>query len=203
MIGNKLLELRKKKGLSQEEVAEKLNVTRQTISKWETEQSAPDFDKIIPLCELYQISADELLRGIKVNKSEISKEDGKRKKALGIATGILLYFLAVVWICVSIPAFKFDPILSTALFLLICGVATFLIVFVCYFYNDKKEAKKECNPLVKQINEVIACIVLIIYLVLSFITMAWHITWILWVIYELIQEVIKLIFMLRGDNYEK
>ena len=51
MIGEKLLELRKKKGLSQEEVAQELNVSRQTISKWETDQSTPDFDKIIPLGE--------------------------------------------------------------------------------------------------------------------------------------------------------
>ena len=49
-LGEKLLELRKAKNLSQEEVAEKLNVTRQTVSKWETNQSTPDFDKIVPLC---------------------------------------------------------------------------------------------------------------------------------------------------------
>ena len=54
-IGEKLFELRKKKNLSQEEVADKLNVTRQTVSKWETNQSTPDFDKIVPLCELFEI----------------------------------------------------------------------------------------------------------------------------------------------------
>ena len=51
-LGEKLFELRKAKNLTQDEVAEKLNVTRQTISKWETNQSAPDFDKIVPLCEI-------------------------------------------------------------------------------------------------------------------------------------------------------
>ena len=61
-LGEKLFELRKKKNLTQDEVAEKLNVTRQTVSKWETNQSTPDFDKIIPLCELYEISTDELLK---------------------------------------------------------------------------------------------------------------------------------------------
>ena len=49
-LGETLLKLRKQKGLSQEEVADKLNVTRQTISKWETNQSMPDFDKIVPIC---------------------------------------------------------------------------------------------------------------------------------------------------------
>ena len=64
-IGEKLFELRKEKNLSQEEVADKLNVSRQTISKWETNQSTPDFDKIIPICELFEISTEELLTGKK------------------------------------------------------------------------------------------------------------------------------------------
>ncbi len=67
-IGEKLFELRKQKNLSQEEVAEKLNVTRQTVSKWETNQSTPDFDKIIPICELFEISTEELLTGKKVEE---------------------------------------------------------------------------------------------------------------------------------------
>ena len=62
-LGERLYELRKKKGLSQEEVAEKLNVTRQSVSKWETDESKPDFDKIVPICELYEISTNELLSG--------------------------------------------------------------------------------------------------------------------------------------------
>ena len=67
-IGEKLFELRKQKNLSQEEVAEKLNVTRQTVSKWETNQSTPDFDKIIPICELFENSTKELLTGKKVEE---------------------------------------------------------------------------------------------------------------------------------------
>lgn len=64
-LGNRLYEMRKEKGLSQEKTAEMLGVTRQTISKWETDQSTPDFDKILPLCELYGISTEELLTGKK------------------------------------------------------------------------------------------------------------------------------------------
>ena len=74
-LGERLFELRKTKNLSQEEVAEKLNVTRQTVSKWETNQSTPDFDKIIPLCELFEISTDELLTGI---KKETKKEENEK-----------------------------------------------------------------------------------------------------------------------------
>ena len=82
-LGERLLNLRKKEHLSQEEVAFKLNVSRQTISKWETDQSTPDFDKIAPLCELYGITADELLTGkkeeIKEEKLSSNKEEIAKK----------------------------------------------------------------------------------------------------------------------------
>lgn len=205
-IGNKLLELRKKRGLSQEEAAEKLGVSRQTISKWETDQSTPDFDKLSLICKLYNITADELINGTSKEKQE-EKEglkesvlENRKKRALGIGLGICLYFLAVVEVMVTIPLGVLNPIVGSAIFLAICGIATGIIVYVCMIYKESKEEKKEKdeNPIVKQINEVIAIIVLIIYLLVSFLTMAWHITWILWIIYALIEEIVKLIFALKG-----
>lgn len=60
-LGNKLISLRKKAGLSQEEVADKLNVTRQTISKWENDQSKPELVKAKLLSELYCVGYDYLI----------------------------------------------------------------------------------------------------------------------------------------------
>ena len=60
-FGNKLYELRKEKGLSQEELANHLEVTRQTVSKWELGDSTPDLDKLVLLSELFEISLDELV----------------------------------------------------------------------------------------------------------------------------------------------
>ena len=77
-IGEKLYELRKGKNLSQEEVAEKLNVTRQTVSKWETNQSSPDFDKILPICELFEISTEELITGKKTKEKNNENEEMKK-----------------------------------------------------------------------------------------------------------------------------
>ena len=51
-LGERLLGYRTNIGMSQEKLAEKIGVSRQTISKWETNQSTPDFDKILPLCEV-------------------------------------------------------------------------------------------------------------------------------------------------------
>ena len=204
--------MRKQKNLSQEEVANCLNVSRQTISKWETDQSTPDLDKIGPLCELFEISADELIIGKKENKEVVINQstqkideinDNKRKKALGIGKGVLIYFLAIAWIMISIPVMRINPILASAIFLIICGIATYLIIYSCIIYKNKKTEESSENKLLKQIQNIIGCFNLIIYLLISFITMAWHITWILWIVAGLIEEIVKLIFMLKGDKNEK
>jgi len=62
-LGEKLLYLRKKKGLSQEDVAEKLGVSRQTVSKWETDQTVPELIKAKLLSQLYNVSYDYLISG--------------------------------------------------------------------------------------------------------------------------------------------
>ena len=60
-FNNKLYELRKQKGFSQEELANRLNVSRQTVSKWEVCDSTPDMEKLIAISDLFGISLDELV----------------------------------------------------------------------------------------------------------------------------------------------
>lgn len=62
-IGKKLKDARIGSGLTQESVAEKINVSRQTISNWENEKSYPDIISVIKLSDLYSISLDSLLKG--------------------------------------------------------------------------------------------------------------------------------------------
>lgn len=62
IFADKLIQLRKKAGWSQEELAEQMNVTRQSVSKWEGAQSVPDLGKIIRLSELFNVSTDYLLK---------------------------------------------------------------------------------------------------------------------------------------------
>lgn len=62
-MGEKLLKLRKARGWSQEEMAERVGVTRQAISRWESDSAKPDADNIITLCDLFGVSSDYLLRG--------------------------------------------------------------------------------------------------------------------------------------------
>jgi transcriptional regulator with XRE-family HTH domain len=111
-FNNKLYELRKQKGLSQEELANRLNVSRQTVSKWEVGESSPDMEKLVAISELFDISLDELVLDKAVKKEEASEqvvkselhsdikehvlaEDNKKKakkglKIAGIVLGVLL-----------------------------------------------------------------------------------------------------------------
>ena len=103
---NKLYHLRKQKGLSQEELANRLNVSRQTISKWEVGDSTPDMGKLIAISDMFQISLDELVMdkvqtqtGETPSKAEVVNElkekvltdenKKKAKKVLKIAAIIL------------------------------------------------------------------------------------------------------------------
>lgn len=207
-LGQRLIKLRKSKQLSQEEVAEKLNVTRQTVSKWETDQSSPDFDKILPLCELFEISTDELLTGKKKKIKEqgeiiLDTNENKKKRTMGLVISILLYVLSAVWIMISIPVLKINPVVGSAIFLLICGIATCILIYTrIMFKKEKTEEQKKKDKLYKQIEDISGLITVIIYLGISFVTMAWHITWFIWLIYALIMEIVKLIISLRGDHNE-
>ena len=62
IFADKLIELRKKNGMTQEELAEQMNVSRQSVSKWEGAQSVPDLDKILKLSKLFGVTTDYLLK---------------------------------------------------------------------------------------------------------------------------------------------
>lgn len=83
----KLINLRKQKGLSQEELAEQLGVSRQAVSRWELGQTLPDIVNLVQLCELFGVSADYLVKDEATRKSsadgnENPEEAKKKEKAL-------------------------------------------------------------------------------------------------------------------------
>lgn len=80
-IGQRLAEMRKQAGLSQEALAEKLGISRQAVSKWERAESAPDTDNLIALSKLYGVSLDELLLPGQPEKSQQSPFEEKAPAA--------------------------------------------------------------------------------------------------------------------------
>lgn len=238
-LGERLFELRKVKNLTQDDVAEKLNVTRQTISKWETNQSTPDFDKIVPLCELYEISPNELLTGEKEKKEEqdtidnensnefnwneakkhlftrgkdneenyenMTKNQIKRKSAEVVSRSILIFFIAIAYAGIGTTVLMINPIIVGCTFLILIGWGVTRIVkhymSIPKFEKTKEEEKQD--KILKQITDIIGGIGLAIYFIISFTTMAWHITWIIFIIIGLVNQIVKLIFMLKGDNEDE
>ena len=129
-IANRLVELRKKNGLSQEELADKLGLSRQAVSKWERAESSPDTDNLICLAKLYNVSLDDLLNTdqsieeisneVKEKNNEekndnccvkkekhapLSEKDKKRAKVFdvidAITTGTLFFIATIIYFLVS------------------------------------------------------------------------------------------------------
>ena len=229
-IGEKLFELRKDKNMTQDYVAEKLNVSRQSVSKWETNQSTPDFDKIVPLCELYEISPNELLMNDKqesvsnenigngkinkffawgkdkeINCENMTRTQIKQKSAEVVSSSILIFFIAVAFTGVGIFVMGWNPIVVGCTFLMLVGYGVIKIVkhymSIPKFKKTIEEEKED--KIVKQINNTIESVGVIIYFIVSFMTMAWHITWIIFLIIGLIEQIVKLIFLLKEENQDE
>lgn len=100
-IGKQLKEAREKSNLTQEQVAEKVFVSRQTISNWENEKSYPDIISIIKLSDLYSISLDELLKGDRkmmehLNESTNVVKSNKKLTGAVIVNIVLLFSLLIL-----------------------------------------------------------------------------------------------------------
>ncbi len=96
---DRIQSLRKAKGISQEELADIIGVSRQAVSKWESEQSTPDVEKIILLSDYFGTTTDYLLRGIEPVKENAQKRDAMPCFLIGTMINALGLLLAIaVWI---------------------------------------------------------------------------------------------------------
>lgn len=113
ILGEKIMGLRKKNGWSQEELAGKLNVSRQSVSKWESAMSVPDLDKILQLSEIFEVSTDYLLKedkeedyipgnpdGVQIRKITMEEAQEfirvRRKASVRIALGVAACILSPI-----------------------------------------------------------------------------------------------------------
>ena len=87
ILADKIIRLRKKNGWSQEELAEKMNVSRQAVSKWESAQTVPDLEKILQLSGLFGVTTDYLLKDELENEeyTDSAAESGVKRVTLAEA----------------------------------------------------------------------------------------------------------------------
>ena len=112
-FSERLLTLRKEMGLTQEQLAEKMNVSRQSISKWESGQAVPELEKIIALSTIFDVTTDYLLKPSEVDELSVKTEilekqqqqilirERKRRQAsrcIAYSIGVYLLFFAIYFI---------------------------------------------------------------------------------------------------------
>ncbi len=135
MLSERLYKLRKAKGLSQEDLANQLNVSRQSVSKWELGESNPDLNNIIALAKIYDCSTDYLLSGMEDEK-EIAKtaKDGRDmyKVMTIIATLFLFLPLLVIIGIVSNNHVVFTFLLIFASLAIVGSIMMFVVATVLY-----------------------------------------------------------------------
>ena len=92
-IADRIQNLRKLKGISQEELADQVGVSRQAVSKWESEQSVPDIDRVIAMSEYFEVTTDYLLKGIE----NPERTNGKTVNAnLFVIVATVLNFIGLI-----------------------------------------------------------------------------------------------------------
>ena len=115
-LGEKIYELRTKKNLSQGDLADKLDVSRQSVSKWENNTAVPDLDKLIKICDIFEISLDEITgRETPKEKTIIRIEEIKKDLTR-------IQFLGCILIGVGIISFLMPFGVFFAPSILICGI---------------------------------------------------------------------------------
>ena len=139
-IGIKLKKTRVKSGFTQEQVAEKLMISRQTVSNWENEKSLPDVVSVMKMSDLYQISLDELLKGDKKMLEKIEKDiatvkSNRKMIMVGWVTIILALILSITDIVITQSVIDF---ITSAVPWILLGVG---VAIICAYMNNRKENK--------------------------------------------------------------
>ena len=137
-LANRIQTLRKQNGMSQEALAEKLGVTRQAVSKWESEQSVPDMENIIAISDLFEVSTDYLLKG---KEQEITSGKSELKIDLKNEIPDLIIFVSSILNCIGVAtgynwmmAFRDSRFAYSFIFVF---AATLLFAVASRFFDEK------------------------------------------------------------------
>ena len=152
-LSENLYNLRKIKKISQEELAEKLNVSRQAVSKWESGSGYPETEKIIAICEIFDCSMDQLVKGkisedIKSEKNNYDEVMTKTSKGIALAIGIILLGVSIMLTLMGI----FDKEESIGLIGVVCILIAVVFALPLFIINGTKvDDFKKKNPVIANV----------------------------------------------------
>ena len=132
-LGKQIRKYRNERTLSQEALADKVYVSRQTVSNWENDKSYPDVKSLVLLSEVFEVSLDQLIKGdVEMMKEQINQTDQKR-------FGRLSNIFAILFLAVLITPIPLEHFLSYA------GIAIWVVIFGAALYTAalvEREKKK-------------------------------------------------------------
>lgn len=124
-LGQRLKDLRNKQNITQEEFADRLYVSRQTISSWENDKSYPDIHSLLMISDLFNISLDDLVKGdIEIMEERINQSEISSFKKESNIFGVLL----IVCILTAIPMSRLFGIVGDIIWLLVFGVTMYFAI---------------------------------------------------------------------------
>ena len=134
-VGSRIFELRMSKNLSQSALADMLDVSRQSVSKWETDSAVPDLDKLMKLCNVFEVTLDELTgRTDSMNgepgKTEICSLPARTQQVFGYILFVMSFSVALLLLFRGRNEGDFIIMVPVLLALLICGM-------ICIFLKQR------------------------------------------------------------------
>ena len=149
-FSEKLLTLRKAKDLTQEQLAEKLDVSRQSVSKWESGQATPDLEKIVEISAIFDVTTDYLLKSSEIDDLSVKTEMLEKQQQMMLVREqkqhrifeCVMYALAVYMIFFAvyfIGHFHFwEWVANPSVFFAGFLIATAIVIFICVKKLSKK-----------------------------------------------------------------
>ena len=161
-IGQFIAALRKANGMTQQDVADRLNVSNKAVSRWERDECAPDLTIIPALAEMFGVTCDELLRGERITNTEEIEKKGKKteKQVKALVNRTLSRFKTLIWISLAVAVVGLVCMfgISYGFYRPVIGFAVMLLFEVCALViavlavSRTKDAKRD-NELFEMANE--------------------------------------------------
>lgn len=220
-IGENLYYLRKKAGFTQEGLAEELNISRQSVSKWETGEAYPETDKLIALCDKFNVTMDELVRGDLTNPQDgafspreeapaAAEENGRTEKDQktlkraaahsAVCSCVFLLALIAFLVCGFVWGLWRVCWVSFIFALCVCSVLHAFGIGNGEEHAQERGNRTRLQHISASLSGAVMLLCVGVYLILGLVAGLWHPTWIIFIVGAVVCVILG---VLSGDDSRK